>query len=46
MPHFVVRALRLIDRLVEWVVIALMITLANLVADLVNAYLDPRIRMT
>src|SRR5438477_12861205 len=26
MPHFVVRVLRLIDRLVEWVVIALMIS--------------------
>src|SRR5690242_10873796 len=32
MPHFVVRALRLIDRLVEWVVIALMITLVVIVA--------------
>src|SRR6185503_19440501 len=28
------------------VILALMITLANLVADLVNAYFDPRIRMT
>ena len=32
MPHVVVRALRLIDRLVEWVVIVLMVSLVVIVA--------------